>query len=554
MKLLLKGGSVVNVFTGEIEKNDVLIEDNKIIGVGNYSDADIIEDVTDKVLCPGFIDGHIHIESTMLTPSQLAKAVLPHGTTAIVADPHEIANVCGTKGIEYMRSASKNLPLNVYFMLPSCVPATPFDESGAILTAKELKPFYKCDDVLGLAEVMNFPGVIYGDEGVKAKLNDVKGVADGHAPMLSGKDLDTYVAAGITSDHECSNFDEAVEKLKKGQWIMIRQGTAAKNLSGLINLFDAPYSHRCLLVTDDRHPADILNEGHIDNIIRNAVKLGKSAITGIQMATIQAATYFGLKHVGAIAPGYRSDILILNDLDTVDIKDVYSSGKKVNIEDIKRPEIKKKLLKAVKSTFNYKNVTADNFKIESKSNKCRVIKTIPDQLLTEELICEIDFNKNNGIDLEKDILKIAVMERHNKTGHIGVGFVNGIGLKKGAIATSVSHDSHNLIVIGTNEKDMAYAANYIKEIGGGFVAVADGKVLASVQLEIAGLMTDADAKTVADRNEVLLETIYKEMGVPNEVSPLMIMAFLGLSVIPHLKMTTLGLIDVNKQQLVPLFV
>ncbi len=554
MKILLKGGTVVNVFTSELEKADVLIEDNKIIGVGEYNEADIVEDVTDKFICPGFIDGHIHIESTMLTPTELAKAVLPHGTTAIVADPHEIANVCGTKGIKYMRSASNGLPLNVYFTLPSCVPASPFDESGAVLGAKELKPFYKYDDVLGLAEVMNYPGVIYGDDGIKAKLSDVVGVADGHAPMLKGADLDKYIAAGMTSDHECSDLDEAIEKLKKGQWIMIRQGTAAKNLKGLIGLFDQPYNNRCLLVTDDRHPADLLNEGHIDNIIRTAVTLGKPAVTGIKMATLNAATYFGLKQVGAIAPGYRADILVLNDLDTVDIKDVYSGGVKVNTDDIKAPQIDKKLIKAVSGTFNYKNATEADFTIESKGNKCRVIKIIPEQLLTEELISEIDFDKNNGIDIDKDILKIAVMERHKKTGHIGLGFVNGIGLKKGAIATSVSHDSHNLIVIGANEADMAFAANYIKEIGGGFVAVADGKVLSAVPLSIAGLMSEGDAKTVAKQNEEILSIIHKKMGVPKNVSPLMLMAFLGLSVIPHLKMTTLGLIDVNNQKLVPLFV
>ena len=334
MKKLLYGGTVINVFTDETEKANVLIEDGKIIGVGQYTpdEADVVEDVTGKYICPGFIDGHIHIESTMLTPTELAKLCLPHGTTAIVADPHEIANVCGVKGIEYMLEASQGIPMNVYFMLPSCVPATPFDESGAELYAEDIKPLYTTPRVVGLAEMMNYPGVIFGDESVWAKISDAvkQGkTVDGHAPFLSGNDLDRYVSAGISSDHECSDINEALEKIRKGQKVMIRQGTAARNLVDLLPLFEEPYNRRCLLVTDDRHPADLMNEGHIDNIIRLAVKNGKSPITAIRMASLQAAEHFGIRYVGAVAPGYRADLLILNELDTVDIEDVYSSGEKV---------------------------------------------------------------------------------------------------------------------------------------------------------------------------------------------------------------------------------
>ncbi|MBQ4144995.1 MAG: adenine deaminase, partial [Clostridia bacterium] len=321
MKRLLYGGTVVNVFTGELEKANVLIENEKIIGVGDYNtnEADIIEDVTGKFICPGFIDGHIHIESTMLTPYELSRMCMCHGTTSIVADPHEIANVCGVDGIKYMMEASNGLPLNVYFMIPSCVPATSFDESGAILEAEDIKELYNYPQVLGLAEMMNYPGVIYDNASVYAKINDALNsgkVIDGHAPCLSGKDLDKYISAGIGSDHECLNADEAIEKIRKGQWVMIREGTAARNLLDLLPLFEAPYSHRCVLVTDDRHPTDLMRDGHIDNIIRLAAENGKSVITAIKMATIQAAECFGIPFVGAVAPGYRADLVVLNNLNT----------------------------------------------------------------------------------------------------------------------------------------------------------------------------------------------------------------------------------------------
>lgn len=561
MKTLLKNGTVVNVFTGELTKENVLIEDDKIIGVGQYSDSDAeeVEDVSGKYICPGFIDGHIHIESTMLTPVELAKLCVPHGTTAIVADPHEIANVCGVEGIFYMLEASNEIPLNVYFMLPSCVPATPFDESGAVLTAEDLKPLYSSPRVLGLGEMMNYPGVIFDNEDVMHKIFDANELGkriDGHAPFLTGKTLDKYISAGIGSDHECAEIEEAKEKIRKGQFVMIRQGTAARNLDDLVSLFDAPYNHRCLLVTDDRHPADIMKEGHIDNIIRLAVKKGKSPVTAIQMATIQAAQYFGLSYVGAVAPGYRADILVLDDLETIDVKDVYSSGVKVvsskKMLDVKTPSVSENLRRTVLNSFHTENLTEKDFHIDEKSPKCRVIKLIPGQLVTEELIQNINWDKNNGVDLERDILKLAVIERHKNTGHKGLGFINGIGLKKGAIASSVSHDSHNLIVIGTNEKDMAIAANHICSVGGN-VVVADGEIIAQMSLPIAGLMSEVSGEEIARENETVRKSVY-ELGVPEDVEPFMNMAFVSLPVIPSLKMTTLGLVDVDKQELLSLYV
>lgn len=559
MKILFKGGTVVNVFTGETEKKNVLIEDGIIIGVGDYTEADRTEDVTGKYICPGFIDGHIHIESTMMTPPELAKALLPHGTVGIAADPHEIANVCGAAGIEYMLEQSRNLPMDVYMMLPSCVPSTPFDESGAVLSAEDLKPFYAEKRVLGLAEMMNYPGVIAGDEEIKEKIADAESLGkcvDGHAPLLLGKDLDKYISAGISSDHECSTFEEATEKIRKGQWVMIRQGTAARNLEGLIDLFDEPWRSRCLLVTDDRHPADILNEGHIDSIIRRAAELGKPAVVGIQMASIHAAQRFGLKGTGAVAPGYRADILVLNDLDRVDIRDVYKNGVKVvdnkRVIDFEKPAVNESLSEKVLNSFHVKPLSPEDFHIEGGNRRCRVIKTIPKQLLTDEWITNIDLGKNGGVDLERDILKIAVIERHKNTGHKGVGFISGIGLKRGAIASSVSHDSHNLIVIGTNDADMACAANCVISMGGGYAAAEKGETSATLPLPIAGLMSEESAESIAEGNAELKKVI-RSLGVPEGTEPLMHMAFVSLSVIPSLKMTTKGLTDVNSQKLVSLF-
>ncbi len=559
MKTLFKGGTVVNVFTGVLEQANVLIEDEKIIGVGlEETQGDVVVDVTGQILCPGFIDGHIHIESTALVPEALARIALKRGTTALVADPHEIANVCGVAGIEYMLEASEGLPLTMYMMLPSCVPATSFDESGAVLTAKDLEPFYAHPRVLGLAEMMNYPGVLAGDAGIREKIRDAKQrgkAVDGHAPLLTGVNLNRYLAEGIGSDHECSSFQEATERIRKGQWVMIRQGTAARNLDDLIDLFDQPWNRRSLLVTDDRHPADLIQEGHIDAIIRRAVELGKSAVVGIQMATIQAAQYFGLRDRGAIAPGYRADFLVLDDLDTIAIKDVYAGGIMVVEDGIEKdfasPVVGKPLLEKVKNTMHLDTLKPEDFKISPEGNRCRAIGIIPKQLLTKEVEMVVDMEQGNGVDLSRDLIKIAVVERHKNTGHRGVGYITGFGLKEGAIASSVAHDSHNLVVIGTNDTDMALAVNRLRELGGGGIAVKDGVILAEMPLPIAGLMSE-DEKGIVSQNQALRECIHM-LGVPEEIAPLMTMSFMGLTVIPDLKMSTLGLIDVNSQTRVPLF-
>ncbi len=562
MKTLFKNGQVINVFTDEIIRDNVLIEDDKIIGVGDYSEneADVVYDASGKFICPGFIDGHIHIESTMMNPSEFAKTVLSHGTTTVIADPHEIANVCGMAGIEFMLEASKNLPLSIYLVLPSCVPATKFDEPGANLNPGDLYPLYKNPRVLGLGEMMDYPGVLAQNKNVLKKISDAKSfgkVVNGHAPLLSQKNLDKYICAGINDDHECSSFDEAIERIRKGQWVMIRQGTAAKNLMGLINLFDEPYSHRCLLVTDDKHSADLLSNGHIDGIIREAISFGKSVLAGIRMATIQAAQCFKLEGVGAIAPGYAADLIILDELEQLKICDVFRYGKKVvdngKVIQFAKPTIKSDIKLAVENSFHMQNISRDDFYIEPLAPKCRVIKVIAGQLLTDELILDIDWDKDNGIDIERDILKLAVMERHNCTGHIGIGFINGIGIKKGAIASSVSHDAHNLIVIGTNDLDMQVAAECVKQMGGGNAVCDGGKIIAKMPLKIAGLMSEKSAIEIAKENENVRNAVHS-LNPAEGIEPFMNMAFISLPVIPSLKMTTHGLVDTLNQKIVSLYI
>ncbi len=561
MKTLFKNGTVINVFTGECEQTNVLMCDETILGIGDYADseADIVCDVARKYLCPGFIDCHIHIESSMLTPPQFARAAVLHGTSAVVADPHEIANVCGQKGIEYMLEAGKDLPLSVYITLPSCVPATPFDETGAVLNAEELKSFYTHPRVLGLGEMMNYPGLLMEDSEIIKKLQDAKNAGktiNGHAPGLSGKDLNRYIAHGIYDDHECSSEEEAKERIRRGQHIFVRQGTAAKNLAALLPLFDAPWSAHASLVTDDKHPKDLLENGHIDDIIRQAIALGKNPIVAIQMATIHAARHFKLDSIGAIAPGYKANLILLDDLNAVSISDVYFEGKQIvknkTLVEFSFPTVSEELQNAVRSSFVMPILQTKDFIFsESGTKNCRVIGLVDDNLITKQNILPIDFSQNNGIDIARDIVKLAVCERHKGTGHKGVAFVCGANLKEGAIASSVSHDSHNLIILGANEADMACAGNRIREMGGGCVVVKNGQILAEMPLPVAGLMTDLSAEEAAKQNELVRNAVHL-LGVPADKELFMVTAFVSLSVIPDIKLTTLGLVDVVEQKLVSL--
>lgn len=559
-ELVLKNAQIVNVFTQSVETGDIAIEGGYIVGIGNY------EGITEKDLggayvCPGFLDGHIHIESSMTSPGEFERAVVPHGTIAVITDPHEIANVAGTAGIRFMMQSAQKLELDVYFMLPSCVPATDLDESGAELLAKDLEPFYADEKVLGLAEMMNAFGVTHGDKGCFEKLvqaRSLKKAIDGHAPALSGKELNAYVTAGIRSDHECSDFEEAKEKFARGQWIMIRQGTAAKNLKGLMGMFEDPYYQRCLLVTDDKHPGDLIRIGHIDAIIREAVSMGADPIRAIRMGTLNAAAYFGLHDMGAVAPGYKADLAVFDDLRTLNVKQVYKGGKLV-AEDGKMLHQKEKITdwsdeikERVFHSFHRDPITVEELQLkETTGTHQRVIDMVAHELITRERIEEWkelpDVAK--GVDVSRDIVKLAAIERHKNTGHVGLGFLGKYGLKKGAVATSIGHDSHNLVIAGVTDEDMVLAGNRVIENGGGLAIALDGKVLADLPLPIGGLMADEPVEVVDEKLEHM-KKLSVELGISEDIDAFMTLAFISLPVIPKLRLNTYGVVDVEKHQVV----
>lgn len=558
--LVLKNGWIINVFTMNVEKVDVAICEGIICGVGIYEGIEEV-DCTGYYIAPGFMDSHIHIESSMLHPQEFSNAVVPHGTTTIYTDPHEIANVCGVDGIDFMLDATGNIPLDVFFLLPSCIPSSPFDESGAFLDAEKLKPYYDNSRVLGLAELMDYEGTISGSRDILKKLEDASGkIVDGHGPSLSGKDLCAYVTAGVLSDHECTTLQEAKERIRLGQTVMIREGTAAKNLESLIDLFAEPYYQRCILATDDRHPGSLKKEGHINFIIRKAVSFGVDPIKAIAMSTYQTARYFNLKDRGAIAPHYIADIVVLEDLKEFYVKKVYKKGKLVAengnmIEYLSEPKNTDDKYKSIYHSFHISKLEESDFYIEEpsgdKRNQMRVISLVDNQITTTEQIEEYE-PENNGINIHKDILKLAVVERHKGTGSIGLGYVSGYGLKSGAIASSVSHDSHNLIIIGTNEKDMALAANTVQEMEGGYVITNNGVIIDKLPLPIAGLMSDKKAEDLAEDMDKIKKRAY-ELGIAEGVDPFMTLAFISLPVIPELRLTTKGLVNVKEQKLVPNF-
>ena len=542
--LVLKNASFINVFSNEICEGDIAISEGLIVGIGSYKGEREI-DVSGKIVSPGFIDAHIHLESSLVSPSEFAKAVLPHGTTTVVCDPHEIANVMGTDGIDYMIKATENLPIDVHFMLPSCVPSTPEDESGAKLSFEDLDPYFENGRVLGLAEMMNYEGVCDGDKDTVSKILTSQGhhkKIDGHAPGLSGKRLNAYIAAGVYSDHECSDFENAIEKLRLGQFIMIREGTAAKNLSSLIPLLSPEYSSRCMFCTDDKHPSDILFEGHIDSIVKKAVSAGVDPIVAMKVATHNAARYFLLNNKGAVAPGYLADIAVLDNLENFEVKTVLKRGKVVfdngRVTEFSSPIIDGRLREKAENSFCMRELFADDFKNNSPLG---IIGLVKGEIISENL------GKAENIDVSEDILKVAVVERHKNTGHIGVGFIKGYGLKRGSVATSISHDSHNIIVVGENEEDMAFAVNKVREQRGGIAVVDNGRVLASLPLEIAGLMTN---KPLLETNSFLenAKTAAEKLGVSKGVDPFMTLSFMSLPVIPEVRLTTRGIIDVVKQQ------
>ena len=563
--LVLKGGTVVNVFTEKTEVADIAIEDGYIAGIGDYEGEHNV-DLSGRYICPGFIDGHIHIESAMVSPPEFEKAVLPHGTTAVIADPHEIGNVAGCQGIDYMLETTKDLDLDVFIMMPSCVPATALDESGAVLGPEDLKPYYDNPRVLGLAEVMNSLGVVAGMDDLMGKLSDAGSrgkVIDGHAPFLEGNGLNAYVCAGVLSDHECSDIDEALKKLGRGQYIMIREGTAARNLEALMPLFAAPYYERCMLVTDDKHPGDLISMGHIDYIIRKAVSLGADPIKAIKMGTLHSARYFGLKDRGAVMPGLRADLAVLEDLKDFRVLAVYKDGKLAAEKGVciqEKEDKSRELASAfprVFDSFHLDEITLKDLELVKKGTMQRVIQFKPHELLTQERIlpwpdddtAAAQGHRAQGVDLNEDIVKAAVFERHLHTGHTGIGFIGGYGLKKGAVATSVAHDSHNLIVIGTNDRDMVLAANAVRKNKGGLAVAVDGQVTGELALPIGGIMTQASVYEVEFQLEKLKEQT-RELGISEDIDAFMTLAFVSLPVIPKLRINSYGVIDVDRQEVV----
>jgi len=543
--LVLKNATFVNVFSGELEQGDIAVCEGLIAGIGSY-DGYTEANMAGKVVCPGFIDAHIHLESSLVTPAEFARAVLPHGTTTVITDPHEITNVCGENGIDYMLSATEGLPLDVQFMIPSCVPASPLDESGANLDYRDIDSFFEHPRVLGLAEMMNYPGIISADRGTVSKIIVSQAhhkKIDGHAPGLSGKDLNAYIAAGVYSDHECADLEDALSKLRLGQFIMIREGTAAKNLEALMPLIKSPaYFSRCMFCTDDKHPSDLLEKGHIDYICRKAVAMGADPIRTVQVACHHAARYFLLNNRGAIAPGYLADFAVVEDLKDFHVVSVYKKGKLVyengEVAPFPLPEIPERLDAIAHDTFHLPVLSAADF---ADGRRRGVIGMVPGQIVTR------DDGYAQKVDTAQDIVKMAVVERHRNTRHIGIGYLKGYGLKEGAVATSVAHDSHNIICVGVSDSDMAFAVNRVAANKGGIVVVRDGAVVAELPLEIAGIMSGKPLTEVNTLLEQAKDAAYT-LGVGREIDPFMTLSFMSLPVIPTLRLTTRGVVDVNTQQ------
>ena len=550
--LLLKNCRVVNVFSGGVERTSIAVAGGIIIGLGDYRAKKVI-DCRGAYCAPGFTDSHVHIESSMVTVPEYARAVVPRGTTTVVIDPHEIANVFGLSGIRYMLNASEGCPLNVYVMLSSCVPACGLDTSGAELTSSDLASLWSEERVLGLAEMMNYPGVLNRDPEVMAKLRAAAGrPIDGHIPGLSGKDLNAYIAAGVGSDHECSSLSEAREKLARGMYIMLREGSAAKNLKTLLPVCTPGSCRRCLLATDDRHPEDLLAEGHIDYLLRTAIAEGIDPVDAIRMATLNAARYFGIPAAGAVAPGYRADLVTFGSLKKMEIDRVFKDGRLVArggkmVLKGWEPE-----LPMLRGSININWADLDDFRVPAGEGKARVIGVVPDQIFTRALRLTLKTRRGEAVsDLKRDILKIAVLERHTASGRVGVGFVRGFKLQSGALASSVAHDSHNIIVVGTDDKDMMTAVIEVVRMGGGQAVVEGDRVMAALPLPIAGIISPRPLAEVR-RAVIALNTAVRRLGSTLQ-DPFMTLSFLALPPIPSLKITDRGLVDAENFKIVPLY-
>ena len=549
--IVLKNGQLVNVFTSEIYPADVAIHKNHIAGIGNYFGKQEI-DLNGRYIAPGFIDAHVHTESTFLYPGELARAVVPHGTTAIVSDPHEIANVLGVPGIKYLLDLSEGLPLDIYFTVPSCVPSTDLETSGARLRAEDIRSLLKNERILKLGEMMNFPGLLAANKDVLDKIEAACKVGvEGHAPGLSGKDLTAYVASGITSDHETTSLVEAKEKLQAGMQILVREGSSAKNMEAILPLINPSNARFFSFCTDDICPMD-LAQGHLDKIIKKAVSLKLDPVIAIQLATINTARYFNLKGYGAVEPGYFADINILSNLEEFKTEMVFKRGKLVASRGRPLFDVKLKKKNGIRETIKILPFEVEALEVPARSDYAKAINLVPSQITTKSIVVSVK-KKGKFIvsDTDSDVLKLAVVERHKASGNIGMGLVKGFGLKKGALATSVSHDSHNVICVGVEDEDMLSAIRRVAELGGGMVAVRGGLVVAELALPIAGLISDSPLKAVIDKQDNL-EKAVRLLGCSVE-HPFGILSFLALPVIPELRLTDKGLVDVGKFKLVDLF-
>jgi adenine deaminase len=554
--LLLKGAQVVNVFSGEVYAANVAIAGEWIAGVGaEYDEGKEVLDLDGLFLLPGLINGHLHLESSLLTPAEYALLALGHGTTTIVLDPHEIANVLGPPGIQALMDASKALPLDFFFMTPSCVPATPLETAGGVIPSSEVEKSLKNKRVLGLAEMMNFPGVLRKDPEVLKKIEAARNsgkAIDGHAPLLSGKELNAYVASGNESDHECTTRKEAEEKLRLGMWLMIREGSVAKNLTDLLPAVTPENEHRCLFVLDDLDPSDLIQKGELDHLLRQAVALGLDPVRAVRMATLNPSERFGLRDRGAIAPGRKADLAAVSNLREFPVSVTFKDGKVVAREGKAYPLFHARFDPKVFQTIKIKPLNESSFDLPLNGEKAWVIGILPDQILTQKLSLTARKDGRGMVvsDPDSDILKIAVIERHKASGNIGLGLVKGFGLKRGALATSVAHDSHNVLVVGASDEDMRQAVREIEKMQGGFVVVDQGEVKASLPLPIAGLISSEPAEGVASQMEKLVGAA-REIGII-PANPFLTLSFLALPVIPELKLTDKGLVDVSGFQIIPL--
>ncbi len=553
---VIKNGRILDVFSHEIVEADIAIVDGVFAGIGSFAGEKVI-DAKGKFVTPGFIDGHVHIESAMVTPAEFANVVLPHGVTSVIADPHEIANVSGVDGIKFMLDASVNIPLNVFIGLPSCVPATPFENAGAVLTDEDLLPFYNEERVISLGEVMDFPAVFQGNDAMLDKLLDAASnnrVIDGHAAGVDENGINVYMTAGIRSDHECTTAEQVRDRLRRGMYVMLREGSASRDLKTLLQAVNENNARRCLFVTDDKHLDDLIEEGSIDHNVKISIEHGIHPITAFQMATLNAAEYFGLKTKGAIAPGYDADFLLLDSLEDVIIHEVFVNGESVAMNGKTMPQIKNTLTPAEKimNSIQIHEISTDDLRLEIGENqKANIISVIPNSIVTEHKIDAVDIR--NGFfqpSLEKDYLKLAVVERHHQTGNIGLGIIHGLGLTSGAIATTIAHDSHNIIATGTNDQDIMLAINSIKGINGGIVVVHEGKLIASLSLPIAGLVSDRSFEKVYSDLQRLNQAL-AHIGFSGDFNPFILLSFMALPVIPEIKLTDKGLFDVKEFKHIP---